>query len=69
VTQNIDTDESSPTSQCRLHVLAAFAELERGVIQERVISVLRRQKSRENQSVDPGMCSVVTRLPLYALDV
>lgn len=41
VTQNIDTDESSPTSRFLLHVLAAFAELEREMIRERVISGIR----------------------------
>jgi DNA invertase Pin-like site-specific DNA recombinase len=29
VTQNIDTDDSSPMSRFMLHILAAFAELER----------------------------------------
>ena len=44
VTQNIDTDESSPTSRFLLHVLAAFAELERGMIRERVISGIKLAK-------------------------
>lgn len=36
VTQNIDTDETNPTSRFFLHIMAAFAELEREMIRERV---------------------------------
>jgi DNA invertase Pin-like site-specific DNA recombinase len=35
-TQNIDTDESNPMSRFLLHIMAAFAELEREIIRERV---------------------------------
>jgi DNA invertase Pin-like site-specific DNA recombinase len=34
--QNIDTDESNPTSRLLLHILAAVAEFERELIRERV---------------------------------
>jgi DNA invertase Pin-like site-specific DNA recombinase len=37
-TQNIDTDESNPASRFLLHIFAAFAELEREMIRERVVS-------------------------------
>jgi putative DNA-invertase from lambdoid prophage Rac len=40
-TQNIDTDESNPTSQFILHIFAAVAELEREMIRERVVSGIR----------------------------
>jgi DNA invertase Pin-like site-specific DNA recombinase len=40
-TQNIDTDESNPTSRFLLHVFAAFAELEREMIRERVVSGIK----------------------------
>src|SRR5271155_4032153 len=44
VTQNIDTDESNPTSQFILHMFAAVAELEREMIRERVVSGIRTAK-------------------------
>jgi DNA invertase Pin-like site-specific DNA recombinase len=44
VTQNIDTDESNPTSRFLLHLFAAFAELEREMIRERVVSGIRNAK-------------------------
>ena len=43
-TQNIDTDESNPSSRFLLHLFAAFAELEREMIRERVISGIRNAK-------------------------
>ncbi len=36
VTQNIDTDETNPMSKFLLHIMAAFAEMEREIIKERV---------------------------------
>lgn len=36
VTQNLDTDESNPMARVLLHIMAAFAELEREMIRERV---------------------------------
>jgi DNA invertase Pin-like site-specific DNA recombinase len=36
LTQNIDTDESSPTAKLLIHILGAFAEFESGMISERV---------------------------------
>jgi DNA invertase Pin-like site-specific DNA recombinase len=44
-TQNIDTDESNPTSRFLLHLFAAFAEPEREIIRERVFW----HPERENQ--------------------
>ena len=44
VTQNIDTDESNPTSQFILHIFAAVAELEREMIRERVISGIQNAR-------------------------
>jgi DNA invertase Pin-like site-specific DNA recombinase len=48
VSQNIDTDESSPTSRLMLHILAAVAEFERELIRERVCAGVRnaRQKGK-----------------------
>jgi len=44
ITQNIDTDESNPMARFILHIMAAFAELERELIRERVIAGLRAAK-------------------------
>jgi DNA invertase Pin-like site-specific DNA recombinase len=41
VTQNIDTDESNPMARFLLHITAAFAELEREIIRERVTAGVR----------------------------
>ena len=38
VTQNLGTDESNPMSRSLLHVLAAFAELEREMIRARMVA-------------------------------
>src|SRR3984885_15250037 len=43
-TQNIDTDENNPGSRFLFHIFAAFAELEREMIRERVISGIRNAK-------------------------
>jgi putative DNA-invertase from lambdoid prophage Rac len=61
VTQNIDTDESNPTSRFLLHLFAAFAELEREMIRERVISGIRMRKSAGNQGADLSACSAGTK--------
>jgi DNA invertase Pin-like site-specific DNA recombinase len=45
VTQNIDTDESNPMSRFMLHIMAAFAELEREMIRERTIAGVRNAKA------------------------
>ena len=45
VTQNIDTDESNPMSRFLLHIFAAFGELEREMIRERVTSGIRAAKA------------------------
>ena len=49
VTQNIDTDESNPMSPFMRHIFAAFAELEREMIRERVTSGIRRAKANRKQ--------------------
>jgi putative DNA-invertase from lambdoid prophage Rac len=43
-TQNIDTDERNPTSRFLMHLFAAFAELEREMIRERVVSGIHNAK-------------------------
>jgi putative DNA-invertase from lambdoid prophage Rac len=45
VTQNIDTDESNPMARFLLHIMAAFAELEREIIRERVTAGVRAAKA------------------------
>ena len=50
VTQNLDTDQSNPMSRFLLHILAAFAELEREMIRERVIAGIRHAKN-QNKSI------------------
>ena len=42
--QNIDTDNQSPTGRLLVNIMAAFAEFERALIQERVTSGLRRYR-------------------------
>jgi putative DNA-invertase from lambdoid prophage Rac len=49
VTQNIDTDQSNPMSRFLLHIFAAFAELEREMICERVTSGIRAAKANGKQ--------------------
>jgi putative DNA-invertase from lambdoid prophage Rac len=44
VTQNIDTDESNPTSKLMLNLLAAFAEFEHELIVERTLAGLARAR-------------------------
>jgi len=46
VTQNLDTDESNPMSRFLLHVMAAFAELEREIIRERVAAGMRAARAK-----------------------
>ena len=50
VSQNIDTDESNPTSRLMLHILAAVAEFERELIRERVSAGMRNAKSKGTRS-------------------
>jgi len=38
VMQNIDTHESNPMARFLLRIMAAFAELEREIIRERVVA-------------------------------
>jgi DNA invertase Pin-like site-specific DNA recombinase len=49
ITQNIDTDDSNPMARFLLHILAAFAELERELIRERVTAGVRAAKARGKQ--------------------
>ena len=42
ISQNIDADESNPTSRLLLHILASVAEFERELIRERVLAGRRR---------------------------
>ena len=49
MTQNIDTDDANPMSRFLLHILAAFAELERELIRERVTAGVRAAKARGKQ--------------------
>jgi len=46
MTQNIDTDESNPMARLLLHLMAAFAEFERSMIQERTVAGVRAAKAR-----------------------
>lgn len=46
VTQNIDTDESSPVGRLILHILASVAEFEREMIRERVKAGMKSAKHR-----------------------
>ena len=46
ITQNLDTEDTNPMARFLLHILAAFAELERELIRERVTEYGRR-KPRE----------------------
>jgi putative DNA-invertase from lambdoid prophage Rac len=45
VTQNLDTDESNPMSRFMLHIMAAFAELEREIIRERVVAGVKAARA------------------------
>ncbi|HYL35772.1 MAG TPA: recombinase family protein [Bryobacteraceae bacterium] len=46
VTQNLDTDKSNPMSRFLLHILAAFAELEREMIRERVMAGMKTARNK-----------------------
>jgi DNA invertase Pin-like site-specific DNA recombinase len=49
VTQNIDTDEANPMARFLLHIMAAFAELERELIRERVTAGVRAARAKGTQ--------------------
>ena len=49
VTQNIDTDESNPMARFLLHIMAAFAELEREIIRERVVAGVKAARANGKQ--------------------
>ncbi len=42
-TQGIDTDESNPMARFLLHIMAAFAELERELARERTVAGVRQE--------------------------
>jgi len=46
VTQNLDTDESSPMSRAMLGMLMVFAEFEREMIRERVLAGMKAARHR-----------------------
>jgi len=48
-TQNIDTDEANPMARLLMHLMAAFAEFERSMIQERTLGGVRAAKARGAQ--------------------
>jgi putative DNA-invertase from lambdoid prophage Rac len=45
-TESIDTGADSPMSKLLMHLFAAFAEMERGIIRERVCAGVRAAKAR-----------------------
>ena len=49
VTQGLDTDESNPMARFMLHIMAAFAELERELIRERVTVGVRAARAKGTQ--------------------
>ena len=53
VTQNLDTDENNPMARFMLHIMAAFAELEREMIRERVKAGMKSAKHRGVKSGRP----------------
>jgi len=53
ITQGIDTDSSNPISRLLLHIMAAFAEFERAVINERVVSGIRNAQVKGTRSGKP----------------
>jgi putative DNA-invertase from lambdoid prophage Rac len=61
VTQNIDTDESNPMSRFMLHIMAAFAELERELIRERVVAGVRAAKANGKTLGRRSACSGGTK--------
>jgi site-specific DNA recombinase len=46
LTQNIDTDEQTPTGKLLMNMLACFAEFERSLIVERINSSIARRKAQ-----------------------
>jgi len=53
ITQGIDTDANNPISRLLLHIMAAFAEFERAVINERVVAGIRNAQSKGTRSGKP----------------
>jgi DNA invertase Pin-like site-specific DNA recombinase len=53
ITQGIDSDSSNPISRLLLHIMSAFAEFERAVINERVVAGIRNAQSKGTRSGRP----------------
>ena len=53
ITQGIDTDANNPISRLLLHIMAAFSEFERAVINERVVAGIRNAQARGTRSGNP----------------
>jgi DNA invertase Pin-like site-specific DNA recombinase len=66
MTQNIDTDESNPTSRLMLNLLVAFSEFERELIVERTRAGLSRARRDGKQLGRPRL--VVDRERVVTLD-
>jgi DNA invertase Pin-like site-specific DNA recombinase len=66
ITQNIDTDQGSPTSKLMLNLLAAFAEFERELIVERTLAGLARARKAGRIGGRPRV--VVDRTKLEQMD-
>jgi putative DNA-invertase from lambdoid prophage Rac len=62
ITQNIDTDDTNPMARFLLHILAAFAEIERELIRERVTPVYVLPKRGVSRSAVRNESSVATKL-------
>lgn len=63
VTQNLDTDKSNPMSQLLFHLLAAFAEFERTLIQERIAAgIARSRASGHKRFVSPDKAKRASEL-------
>lgn len=53
VTQNIGTEESNPMAKFMVQIMAAFAELERAMINERIVSGVKRAQEKGTKSGKP----------------
>ena len=56
VTPNIDTDESDPMARFPLHIMAAFAELEREIIRGRVVAGVKVARAK-GKTLDRLKCA------------
>jgi DNA invertase Pin-like site-specific DNA recombinase len=60
-TESIDTGADSPMSKFLMHLFAAFAEMERGIIRERVCAGYARRRPGERPWDAPGAFSGGTK--------